>query len=613
MGAMSGAGMPQLGHVRLVDLIAADGLPSDAYKHAVNSLAQSLARFNMVVIQLPPGDEVLLRCVLDSVRMFFHQRPVPGVDSVHADDPADWNRTVGYYSEPHHVRELYDYRPGRSPAEASNGPELPPAGLPELFSALGTATRTILDAIGCSMDLRSFCFNDLLDNVPLKAGEVSTSVLSSCCYGRPGAHHSGGVALPDQPHMPLFDDHEPHAEKGLLTLMKSDKPGLHIRDVNGRWILADGELGPQDMVLFSGLSLYQATAGYLSPALHRTELSPAHSQMYGRCTVAFKLMPRATAILHCSAMTAADHAVAGPFIGPIVVQDFMQRPHPMDQLVTRTGLPSFSFPAPTESQRIETSMLGDSSAFKPNLVPFAGDPALKTGTMNKRRKQASRGKPLAPSKRLRLEAQRVLKERVQEIADSKGLKIRFCNFKDCEEQHINSLDSPCAAMRAEMGWPAGVPFVHPHDLPNKAKQAFLEAYEPGWTAAQDGELSLLESGHAHHNIHALTGAPLLEDQRFAVRTVYDYLRAKGKPVPTGKPQVVGHKVDLSGLAKACYDAGGRAQFEAEEGFQRFIAGHFQLDNASEKEKDRALERLKKLYDQVLSDYVEDLVASSQLD
>lgn len=136
------------------------------------------------------------------------------------------------------------------------------------------------------------------------------------------------------------------------------------------------------------------------------------------------------------------------------------------------------------------------------MVPFAADPALKTATMNKRRKQASRGKPLAPSKRLRLEAQRVLKERVQEIADSKGLKIRFCNFKDCEEQHINSLDSPCAAMRAEMGWPAGVPFVHPHDLPNKAKQAFLEAYEPGWTAAQDGELGLLESGHGHHNIHA---------------------------------------------------------------------------------------------------------------
>lgn len=52
---------------------------------------------------------------------------------------------------------------------------------------------------------------------------------------------------------------------------------------------------------------------------------------------------------------------------------------------------------------------------------------------------------------------------------------------------------------------------------------------------------------------------VMEDQRFAVKTVYDYLRTKGKPVPTGKPQVVGHKVDISGLAKAAFEAGGRAQ------------------------------------------------------
>ncbi len=120
----------------------------------------------------------------------------------------------------------------------------------------------------------------------------------------------------------------------------------------------------------------------------------------------------------------------------------------------------------------------------------------------KRRKQVSRGKPLAPSKRLRLEAQRVLKERVQEIADSKGLKVRYCSLKECEEHHLNAAESPCAVLRAEMGWPQGVPFVHPHDLPNKAKQAFLEAYEPGWTAAQDGELGVLEPSQAQQAQHA---------------------------------------------------------------------------------------------------------------
>lgn len=52
------------------------------------------------------------------------------------------------------------------------------------------------------------------------------------------------------------------------------------------------------------------------------------------------------------------------------------------------------------------------------------------------------------------------------------------------------------------------------------------------------------------------------------------------------------------------------QFDAEGGFQRFIEVHFQLEIAPERDKERALERLKKLYDQVLSDYVEDLVAST---
>lgn len=119
----------------------------------------------------------------------------------------------------------------------------------------------------------------------------------------------------------------------------------------------------------------------------------------------------------------------------------------------------------------------------------------------RRRKNDSRSKPLPPSKRLRLEAQRVLKERVQDIADKKGIKLRFCNLKECEN-HILTLDSPCANIRMEIGWPHGVPFVHPHDLPNKAKIGFLEAYEPGWTATHEMELSLTEPGQAsQHSVN----------------------------------------------------------------------------------------------------------------
>jgi hypothetical protein len=108
--------------------------------------------------------------------------------------------------------------------------------------------------------------------------------------------------------------------------------------------------------------------------------------------------------------------------------------------------------------------------------------SLKSST-RKRRETSSSQKSLPPSKRLRLEAQRVLKEKVMEIAEKKGLKLKFCRLGPCEE-HIQTSDSPCNSIREELGWPPTVPFVHPHDLPNKAKIAFLEAYEPGWSTSQ---------------------------------------------------------------------------------------------------------------------------------
>lgn len=54
------------------------------------------------------------------------------------------------------------------------------------------------------------------------------------------------------------------------------------------------------------------------------------------------------------------------------------------------------------------------------------------------------------------------------------------------------------------------------------------------------------------------------------------------------------------------------QFEVSGGFQRFIADTFHLESATEKEKERALERLKKLYEQVLADYVEHLLGNQSM-
>eukprot|EP00250_Pteridium_aquilinum_P026460 c33040_g1_i1 orf=542-1042(+) len=166
---MEGTGISRPGRARIIDLIAADGLPSDTYNDAVTTLSQSLAKYNFAIIQLPSGDDVLVKCVLDSARMFFHQRPIPSSGSQQGVQ-IEWNRSSGYYFEPYNACEVYDFRPGHTSEGQTTGELYSPVALPELFTLLGKVSRQVLDAIGRSLDLRSFCFTDLLDNVPLKPG-----------------------------------------------------------------------------------------------------------------------------------------------------------------------------------------------------------------------------------------------------------------------------------------------------------------------------------------------------------------------------------------------------------------------------------------------------------
>ncbi|CAA6669894.1 unnamed protein product [Spirodela intermedia] len=438
MGSVSGTIMSSIGRVRLIDLISSEGLPSDSYKISISTLAESLAQFSAAIIQFPVSDSALLRSGLESARLFFHQRAYPSAEMVHTSAPREWCRTSGYYADPQLWHETYDYRPGLTPTEPNGELEFPPSGLPDIFSLLGKAARDILDAISFSLNLRSFSFSEILDNVPLRNREISSSVLSVCCHSRPtfqeAQHHS--MTTQDNGQLVIFQDHEHQVDKSLITVIKSDRCGLHVKDQNGHWILA--------------------TAGYVSPALHRTEMANLHGNMYGRCSLSFKLMPKSMTSLSCTQMRAAGHGVEDQFQIPIQVDDFMQRSHPTDPHFFKHSFPSYAY---------STSQDG---SLKPSI---------------KRKKNSTRCKPLPPSKRLRLEAQRVLKERVQNIADKKGIKLRFCGLKECEG-HIRSLDSPCSRIRMELGWPPGVPFVHPHDLPNKAKLGFLEAYEPGWTVSQ---------------------------------------------------------------------------------------------------------------------------------
>ncbi|XP_057948117.1 uncharacterized protein LOC131143792 isoform X2 [Malania oleifera] len=472
---MAGNGLPSLGRVKLTDLIPSEGIPSDSYRLSVSTLSQSLAQYSAAIIQLPASDGALLRSCLDSARLYFHQKTsYPAANMIHTNDSREWCKTSGYYADPQLWQETYDYRPGLTPAEPNNAMEFPPAGLPDIFALLGKAARDILDAISFYLNLRSSPFTEILDNVPLRGREISSSVLSICCRARPsfqGAQHHN-LATQEDGQLVIFPDHEQQVDKSLISLVKSDKAGFHVRDLHGRWVLVDGDLGPQEAIVYPGLALYQATAGYVSPALHRTEIGNPQGNMFGRCSLAFKLMPKSMTSLNCSEMRAAGHGVEAQFQLPIPVDDFMQRSHHTDQFFNRNSFSSFNFPTAQDG------------SMKPVM---------------RRRKNNSRCKPLPPSKRLRLEAQRVLKERVQDIADKKGIKLRFCNLKECES-HIHSLDSPCTNIRMEIGWPQGVPFVHPHDLPNKAKIGFLEAYEPGWTATHDMELSLIEPGQASQQL-----------------------------------------------------------------------------------------------------------------
>jgi hypothetical protein len=127
------------------------------------------------------------------------------------DPSSDWNRAPGYYPEPLLGRECYEYRPGRAllPDDDNN---VPPSCLPrtcppllfvsliwnvccspnvflspavsELYSRLGTTSRSVLEALCRALDLRSYSFSDLLDNIPLKNSEHASSTLLTVCHGR---------------------------------------------------------------------------------------------------------------------------------------------------------------------------------------------------------------------------------------------------------------------------------------------------------------------------------------------------------------------------------------------------------------------------------------------
>jgi len=63
-----------IGRVKLSDIAPFEGSPSGNYMKAVEALSVSLMRYNAVMIEIGVEDSVVMRCALESVRMFFKAR-----------------------------------------------------------------------------------------------------------------------------------------------------------------------------------------------------------------------------------------------------------------------------------------------------------------------------------------------------------------------------------------------------------------------------------------------------------------------------------------------------------------------------------------------------------
>ncbi|KAF8015344.1 hypothetical protein BT93_H0989 [Corymbia citriodora subsp. variegata] len=283
-----------MARVRLSDIAPYDGAPAGPYLRAVEALSGSLTRHNAAVIELGPEDAALMRCGLEAAKLFLRTR---------AQAPATGKGSP---------RGVYLYRAGRPIEDWDSSPPC----MGEIFKCMGKVARAALCAIARHLRLRSDVFTHLLDDIPLPANEVSSSVLVAS-YS-PNTLQNGKVTISGGK---LSVNAE--VEKGLLTLISSDNPGVQVFDPNGRWYLADGGSSFGDLLLVTGKALSHVTAGLRHAALHRAAPDYfAGSFGGGRTSLAFRLMPQSNAVLDCSPIAAAGHVIPQSYV-PVSVSQFM--------------------------------------------------------------------------------------------------------------------------------------------------------------------------------------------------------------------------------------------------------------------------------------------------
>lgn len=194
-----------LARVRLSDIAPYDGAPGGPYNRAVEALAGSLMRHNAAVIELGTEDTALMRCGLEAARLYFRTRAQHHQQQQQQTVVAKGNRGV------------YMYRAGRALEDWDSSPPC----MADIFKCMGKAARAALCAMARYLRLRSDVFNHLLDDTPLPANEVSSSVLvatylSAALQNGKGAIGGGKPAMNGE------------VEKGLVTLISSDSPGLQV-------------------------------------------------------------------------------------------------------------------------------------------------------------------------------------------------------------------------------------------------------------------------------------------------------------------------------------------------------------------------------------------------
>lgn len=297
-----------LSRIKLADILPEDGAESPEYINAVEELWGCLAHHGAAIVEVSAEDAALVRCALESAKLYFRTRVSGSTCSAPVSLPR--SKFVGYTASG--SKETYNYRAGRNLLGEA---EQPPPCMSDVYRCLGKASRVALGAICRQLQLRSDVFSSLLDDCPLPRDDTSSSVLLATQFRCPVPSVNGTQNVDGSPH---------EIEKGLITLIASDSPGLQVCDTNGLWYLADIGLRAGDLLLLTGRALQHITAGLCKAGTYRV-MPLSSSNVPGsskRLSIMFRLMPRGGALLDGSAMAEAGHVVSEGY-GAVVFSKYL--------------------------------------------------------------------------------------------------------------------------------------------------------------------------------------------------------------------------------------------------------------------------------------------------